>query len=74
MVISKQVCNWCGHEFTDKFNEAMNFSHQYGYGSKLDGVNMEFTLCPGCAVKFAGVLKAMFTYNPLDDSDDPVGC
>ena len=67
MVITKQVCNWCGKEFSDQFNSAITFNHKFGYGSKLDGVNMNFTLCPCCSVKFAGVLKAMFTYSPIDD-------
>lgn len=67
MVMTRQVCNWCGEEFEDQFNSAMHFDHRFGYGSKLDGEELSFTLCPCCADKLAALLKVMFTYAPIDD-------
>lgn len=42
--------------------------HEFGYESHMwDGAKLSFSLCQECSDKFAGVLRAMFTYDPIED-------
>lgn len=50
-------CNYCGREIDIDFEEHLECNYQFGYGTTLDGIKLEFDLCEDCLIKLFALFK-----------------
>jgi len=42
------TCDRCNKDITDLSNDVIEFRHEFGFGSEVDGEFLEFDLCEAC--------------------------
>ena len=60
-------CNMCGKSYRldPKREHHFTCSHEFGYGSRIDGDRLDLDICPKCEDEFADKVIAMCKVSPM---------
>ena len=64
MKLTEIKCNYCGRAITQEHESFVEAYHHFGYGTELDGLEVEFDLCEDCLIGMFLSFKYTPTISP----------